>query len=876
MQKPELLAPAGNREAFEAALAAGADAVYLGVEDGFNARCNADNFHRDELEAVCRDAHLRRAKVYLTANTLVFPGEMEQVLRMVLAAAEAGVDATIVQDMGLAARLRNEVPELELHTSTQMNIRDEAGIEFARKLGFGRVTLARELSLERIAQLAQLDMPLECFVHGALCICQSGQCFMSSLIGGRSANRGVCAQPCRLPYQLVNEEGRCLGDPGDYLLSPKDLQAIDLLPRLVEAGVASLKIEGRMKGAEYVSAVTHAYRSALDRACEEPQDFVVTEEEKSALAEAFSRGFTTAYLTGERGNAMMGYQRPNNRGVTVGRIAGFRNGMVRVDATVPLQVGDLLEIWTSKGRVAYEVMQADDLRPGKVELYIRGAVSVGDRVFRVRSAALKQQVAQRTVEGFNNIPLRVGVCAVEGEPLMCIVADEQGAIGQASGAVIEAARTKALTREEIIEHVGRLGGTPYTVSEWDIELSESAGAGFSALHKVRAEALADYERAVLEEQRYERRERGRACSVPQLNVVTQGEKMASFATQIDFGGATDVARTVSEFAPGKAIGPKLYATNADALRAWAALGANFAWLSPELTLAQIKQLADESPLPLGLVVYGNQELMVSDHCFLAAEGPCNQKCATCKRRSGARRYYRDRKGYRFPVTADDAGRGHLYNAVCLDVVHAIPDLQRAGVRGFAVDTTLLSEQDAEQEYYRIRRAMQGKPVRKEDGGTTAGNLFRNRTGAKASKKQAREERYGERRDRVFNGNRVDTPEQLEASRERRAEHERREARQQARAVAKGKKGIAGAKAATRNARAAAKRGTGNERTGGSRTDDNRTGGNRVGGNRGDGNRARAARSGGNGGRSGGNRSGGYRAGGNRSGGRAGNRGGKRR
>ena len=310
MNKPELLAPAGNREAFEAALAAGADAIYLGAGEGFNARNNAENFSMEDLGAACRDAHLRGRKIYLTANALVMPGEMYEALKIVSDAAERGIDAAIIQDVGLAQRLREELPELELHTSTQMNIRDAKGIEFARKLGFGRVTLARELSVAQIAKLAKLGMDLEVFIHGALCICQSGQCLMSSMIGGRSANRGVCAQPCRLPYRLVGEDGKCINDPGEYLLSPKDLMGIDMLPQLIKAGVASLKIEGRMKSADYVSTAVGTYRKALDRAWVEEDGFEATAEEKAGLSEAFSRGFSAAYLAGERGNEMMGYKRP--------------------------------------------------------------------------------------------------------------------------------------------------------------------------------------------------------------------------------------------------------------------------------------------------------------------------------------------------------------------------------------------------------------------------------------------------------------------------------------------------------------------------------------------------------------------------------------
>ena len=803
MNKPELLAPAGNREAFEAALAAGADAIYLGAGEGFNARCNADNFALDDLKAACRDAHVRGRKIYLTANTLVMPGEMDEALRVVMAAADAGVDAAIIQDVGLAQRLREEIPQLELHTSTQMNIRDEAGVQFAKQLGFGRVTLARELSVAQIKKLATLGMDLECFVHGALCICQSGQCLLSSLIGGRSANRGVCAQPCRLPYTLVNAEGKKQADPGEYLLSPKDLMGIDLLPQLIDAGVASLKIEGRMKSAEYVSTAVRTYREALDRAWLEEDGFEATEKEKGALSEAFSRGFSTAYLTGERGNEMMGYKRPNNRGVLVGRVSGFRNGMVLIDETQPIEVGDLLEVWTKNGRTTYEVTEADDVRAGRVELYIRGAVSPGDRLFRVRSAALKKECSELTEQGMNTVPLQFSVHAVIGEPLSVLVCDEAGNIGQGSGAVVEQARSKAITREEIIEHVGRLGGTPYVQASWDIELSENAGMGFSALHKARAAALEEYEAAVLDLAAHERREKGLACNVLNANNVHAAEQMSAFATRIDFAD-TNIALDLSSFGPDKAIGPKLYATNADALRVWAALGANFAWLSPELTLAQIKQLADESPIPLGLVVHGRQELMVSDHCFLMALGPCDGKCARCKRRKGEQLFYKDRKGYLFPIQTDEAGRGHLYNAVKLDVVHAVSDLRRAGVTGFAVDTTLLDEHEGEEQYYRIRRALQGKHIEKEED-TTAGNLFRNRSGAKKSVREKEAERKRERRNRVFDGNRIDDAKSVKQGQRHRAEMEMREAVRDARAARREKEGLAGAKNTARSGEAGTKR-----------------------------------------------------------------------
>ncbi|MGI6032237.1 MAG: DUF3656 domain-containing U32 family peptidase [Coriobacteriales bacterium] len=717
MRKPELLAPAGNRAAFEAALGAGADAIYLGA-GAFNARRNADNFTLEDLRASCRDAHLRGCRVYLTANTLVFPGEMGEAMHTVSTAAEAGIDAAIVQDVGLMSMLARDLPELPLHTSTQMNIRDANGIEIARKLGACRVTLARELSIEKIAELAKLGMDLECFVHGALCICQSGQCLLSSLVGGRSANRGLCAQPCRLPYKLIDAKGKQVADPGPYLLSPKDLAGISVLDRLVAAGVASLKIEGRMKSPEYVSAVVGAYREALDRACEDPMGYELRPEETDALSEAFSRGFSTAYLTGERGNAMMGYKRPNNRGVAVGRVGGFEKGKVKVKLSQALEVGDLLQVWASKGNVTYTVAEDDKLSDRAALLAIKGAVSPGDRIFRVRSAELSRNARQRTEAGLK-IPVAFTVTAHIGKPLSIEVRDMRGHSASIEGQPVEAARTRAITREDVIEHVGRLGSTPFSCNEWNVELDEGVGLGFSALHKLRSAVLARLAEAILADYDAQRGNPG----VPELDFsgVEDLSDMSAFATSIDFAD-TDIACELGQFEPGCTIGPRLYATNLEALQTWAALGATFAWLSPELTLRQIARLAQDSPIPLGIIVSGRQELMVSDHCFLMAMGPCDERCASCKRRKG-QHFLEDRKRYRLPVTTDLQGRGHIYNAVPLDTVHAVPDLRAAGVAGFAVDATLMSEKEAQAEVGRVRSALKGTAIEKREG-TTTGHLFR--------------------------------------------------------------------------------------------------------------------------------------------------------
>ena len=267
MGRIELLAPAGNVDSLRAAVCGGADAVYLGL-GSFNARRNADNFTLETLGDACDYVHLRGARVYITLNTIVLPNEMKSVLECARQAYRAGADAFIIQDLGLAFEVARNLPDARIHISTQMNIHSKSGIDAVAELGAKRVTLARELSLPEIAELSEYaksyDMEVEVFGHGAICICYSGQCFMSSLIGGRSANRGLCAQACRLPYALVNQNnpGVDAKTPGEFLLSPKDLCTYDRLDELVDTGISSLKIEGRMKSPEYVFSAVKTYRRA--------------------------------------------------------------------------------------------------------------------------------------------------------------------------------------------------------------------------------------------------------------------------------------------------------------------------------------------------------------------------------------------------------------------------------------------------------------------------------------------------------------------------------------------------------------------------------------------------------------------------------------
>ena len=354
----ELLAPAGNAAALRAAVRGGADAVYLGL-DSFNARRGADNFTLETLADACAYAHLRGVRVYVTFNTAVLPSEVARALETVRQAYRAGADAFIVQDIGIASEISRALPEARLHISTQMNTHNAAGIEAAARLGAQRVTLARELSVLEIAHLAEVadgyGMEVESFAHGALCVCYSGQCFMSSLIGGRSANRGLCAQACRLPYTLHNVALRKnLPAPGEHLLSPQDLCAIDLLPELVEAGVTSFKIEGRMKTALYVATVARTYRKAIDDYKKDPALYQKNMEwYKEEIGKCTYREFTTGFYFGKPTTDSQIYD--SNTYVKnytyLGTVEEVReDGCCRIEQKNKFSVGEQIEIMKPDGR----------------------------------------------------------------------------------------------------------------------------------------------------------------------------------------------------------------------------------------------------------------------------------------------------------------------------------------------------------------------------------------------------------------------------------------------------------------------------------------------------------------------------------------------
>ncbi|MCG0277486.1 MAG: U32 family peptidase [Thermanaeromonas sp.] len=553
----ELMAPAGNKEALRAAIANGADAVYLGGQD-FNARQLAENFSRDEIVEAIEYAHERGVRVYVTVNTLIKNTELDDAIDYLYFLGENRADGVIVQDLGLAWAARKALPELKLMASTQMTVTNALGAELLGELGFKRVILARELSLDEIAGIKRkCRLEVEVFVHGALCFCYSGQCLLSSLVGGRSGNRGRCAQPCRLTYTLVDDRGRELEAKAEHLLSTRDLCTLELVPRLIQAGVDAFKIEGRMRRPEYVAVVTRAYRRAIDRYLENPEKFNVDPEEIREVAQVFNRDFTPGYLLGDPGAELMSYGRPSNRGIYIGRVAGKEAGRYLVRLEGPLRRGDGIEVWIREGHAG---LMVEDIRVGgkKVEeapagtmvsLELPPKARPGDRIFKTSDASLLSWARSTYAFGREGrkIPVHMEVWSSPGQPFKIKVSDEEGHTGEAASTKpAEVAIKHPLTEEVLKEQLDRLGNTPYELKSLKINLQDRPMVPLSIINQVRRGALADlsvkrreaFPRSVPPRQEFRatvaslrREEEKRISRIPSLSVAVGSSEAAWVALE---------------------------------------------------------------------------------------------------------------------------------------------------------------------------------------------------------------------------------------------------------------------------------------------------------------------------------------------------------
>ena len=460
----ELLAPAGTMENFMAALESGADAIYLGGKV-FNARAHAANFGIDELREAVRLAHILDVSVYVTVNILIGDTELKDLEQYIKDLDSIGVDAIIVQDLAVAEIAKRVAPNIHLHGSTQMTAATLDAVRFYESLGFTRVVLARELSLKEIQHICKhCKAEIEVFVHGALCVCYSGQCLMSSFIGGRSGNRGACAQPCRLPYELLDSKGESVLPKHEaYLLSPKDLNYSEHMNELVAAGVTSFKVEGRMKKVSYVRQVIGTYREILDEAS-------IHENQRKALASGFNRGFSTAYLEDTVGRQMMTVVAPNHQGKPIGE-SYTKKGEVYLSLTEPIEQGSLVKILQSNGSVTYYTV--DDEWTCVSDTLYKGRPAEGLAVGQLYLASTPKNTKSRGLQEFTrkyDMSVYLSICS-NGETnyteLTAIL--DSGLSVTVTNEYVPAIANKVPTSlEKVTEQLGRLGNTLFRLSYVDI------------------------------------------------------------------------------------------------------------------------------------------------------------------------------------------------------------------------------------------------------------------------------------------------------------------------------------------------------------------------------------------------------------------------
>lgn len=778
MSKIELLAPAGTMEALKAAVENGADSVYFGGQS-FNARQNAANFTLEEMSESVNYLHKKNCKALLTLNTLIANHEVLDLLDYIYDVAAIGIDGVIVQDLGIVQLLRETLPELPLHASTQMAVHNLVGVQYLADLGFKRAVLARECSLAEIKNIkSSTDIEIETFVHGAMCVGFSGRCLLSSFLGGRSGNRGVCAQPCRLPYTLM-KNGENINHDGKYLLSPKDLNMIEKLPDLIHSGIDSLKIEGRMKRPEYVATVVSAYRKAIDSFYAD--NFRVSSQDKADLRQIFNREFTTGYYYSKQGREMMSYERPDNRGVLAGSIITDKQKKW-VKLTTDLANGDgYLAVLPNKNQESGKVQnlsvngkRAEQAKKGDMVIWDEAkALPVGSMIYRTSKKALLEKaqasynLSKETQEELKDVDFYFTAHLNEPLRLMAIAAD--GTYAEKSSEFLAAKAEKHPSdRESVKKQLSRLGGSGYTLGELEITIDEGLMLPASELNKLRREALEELDAQAesmdeaffaddyTKEDYLAEAEDFLATIPPQVfgytktKISVEVSDLAALKTACDAGAdaliakwhnfrgksgfsADDIFTAVNYCHESKKelwvaftnlhqgkesdilqkrlaiakeakvdgvyvadlggfyLAKKLEIENIAidyAMNTYNDLAISFflderasrVCLSPEMNLAEIKDMSYLGNVPLECIVHGNFPLMMSNYCLLgavaadSAQIPCRE--ISCQKGSYT---LKDRMNCEFPILTDENCRMYIYNSKTLNMYKRLGDIFDANI-----------------------------------------------------------------------------------------------------------------------------------------------------------------------------------------------------
>lgn len=764
------MAPAGSMEALIAGVQKGCNAVYLGGER-FSARASAHNFSNEELVEAVNYAHFRNVKIYVTVNTLLDDKELEESMDYIGFLYEIGVDALIVQDLGLMGLVREHFPDFPIHASTQMTINSLEGALFLEKLGLERVVLARETPLEEIKLIREnTNLDIEFFAHGALCVSFSGQCLMSSMIGGRSGNRGRCAQPCRRSYEILDEEGKILNVERSYLLSPKDLFTLEDLDRLIDAGVNSLKLEGRMKRPDYVASIVNAYRMAID-------GMDITEQ-KEKLLQAFNRGFTRGLPLGDFGKDFSNTDRPDNKGVSVGRVISKN----KLDFSIDLNSGDLLEFETDKGRTTFKL--SEDYNKGKNTINLPFNIINGSSIQRILDAKNIENIEEDLKEDKRKAKLSYKFTGKIGEKPVLSGSSMGISVQVEEDFIIEKSKKEGLDRERLESQLSRLGNSPFEMADLEIDMDDGIFLPVSVLNKMRRSLVdeliekreAQYKRKTPSfnySKKQGRRRKGKLSY--SISVKERGLLHKLDLDKIDRLYLEFIDRDIYNELSKRGIDiyyktPKiLYHEDYDRIRSQlegldikgilinnlggleafrdypliADVGLNIFnskaieflqdqgvskfILSPELSLGQIENILSLTDADIEGIAYGFLEIMTLKHCPFSTIKNCknDSQCGSCQFAHGY--FLRDEKNIDFR-TERLFGFTRLYNSYPISMVEHLDRLESLGL-----DSILLSFTDEDNPAYIVRefdRALAGEKshlnemLKKKYENITYGHYFR--------------------------------------------------------------------------------------------------------------------------------------------------------
>lgn len=746
MKKVELLAPAGTIESLYAAINKGADAIYMGGSK-FSARAYASNFTNEELKKAVDYAHIYGVKIFIALNTLIKEKELQDAKEYIRFLYSIGVDALIIQDFGIAKFVRENYEDFEIHSSTQMTIHNGEGAKFLKDRGFSRIVLSRELTLKEIEYISKnLNIETEIFIHGALCICYSGQCLMSSIIGGRSGNRGRCAQPCRMPYELINLENGF--KEKSYILSPKDICNIDNIGELIDSGTASLKIEGRMKRPEYVAGVVDSYRKAINLYYKKEKSLMKIEQK--VLLQLFNReGFSKAYLYGNKGRDMMSYNFPKNMGTYLGRI--LKDGTIILAEDV--SVGDGIRAG-DKGFTVSKIIN-NNIAVDKGEK--------GEQVYLYPQNYTKHDELYKTLDSNLMSSYNLDCKAFYKKNLLkCIVnfkIDEEISLKVnyknkeffVKGDKVEKAKTKAITKERIIEALSKSGDTSFKFEDINFFNYEEGFISISSLNALRRDAISEIENYILQGYRRIKHDNKKVVE----NNFNNKEQLPTYMVTVS---TEDQLRAVKEsnikdvifdiFSRGKNSIKEDHIKNNDQIKIYLKIpniikeefnyivdiieknlpyiqgistanlgivnifqgrtriigdyklniynsqGIEFFYnildginLSIELNKREINEVMKNTKNQcVQYLVYGKPELMISEYCPVGSIIGGKDSNNGCNNQCEKGNYIlKDRKGENFIIRNDKFCRTSIYNGVSINNIDNIRELQKIGVNSFRLD-----------------------------------------------------------------------------------------------------------------------------------------------------------------------------------------------